>query len=87
MKPMTTHKPRDHEAVLAEVALTGVSLRQAEKEWKDLRAHSRKLTLELVTEQGVSVAKASALTGHTRQTIKIWLDVHNAEHKAAQRKN
>jgi hypothetical protein len=84
---MNTHKPRDPEAVLAEVALTGVSLRKAEEEWKALRAHSRKLTLELVTEQGVSVAKAASLTGHTRQTIKIWLNVHNAEHKAAQKKN
>jgi hypothetical protein len=84
---MSTHNARDEETVLAALALTGVSLRQAEREWKALRKQNRELTLELITDHGISVAKASALSGHTRQTIKIWLDVWNAEHKSAQKKN
>jgi len=65
--------------------MTTVALRHTEADWKDLRALSRKLTLELVTEQGVSVAKAARISGHTRQTIKIWLDVFNAEQKNRQK--
>jgi tRNA U34 5-carboxymethylaminomethyl modifying enzyme MnmG/GidA len=60
-------------------------LLEAEQEWKGLRYLNRQMTLELVTQHGVSVAKASRLSGHTRQTIKIWLDVWNAEHKSAQK--
>ena len=87
VKTMSTQPRREVEAAAAELAMTGVALRQAEKEWKDLRALSRRITLELVTEHGLSVAKASQMSGHTRQTIKIWLDVWNAEHKHQQKKN
>lgn len=62
--------------------LTRVTLTKVEDEFRFWRAASRKITLELVTEHGISVAKAAVLSGHTRQTIKIWLDVWNAEHKA-----
>lgn len=61
--------------------MTTISLVKAEDELKSWRAHSRKLTLELITEHGVSVAKAAQLSGHHRATIKIWLDLWNAEHK------
>lgn len=87
MKTMTTQPRRDAEAAEAELAMTSVALRHTEADWKDLRALSRKITLELVTDHGYSVANASRLSGHTRQTIKIWLDVWNASHKNGQEKN
>lgn len=87
MKDMDLTPEEEQEADMALLALTTVALRQAEQEWKDLRAQSRRLTLKLVTDYGISVAKASRMSGHTRQTIKIWLDVHNAEHKSARIKN
>jgi hypothetical protein len=87
VKTMNTEPQRESEAALAELALTRVALVEAERDWKDLRALSRKITLELVTEHGFSVAKAAQLSGHTRQTIKIWLDVWNAEHKSQRKSN
>lgn len=81
---MTTQPRREQEAVLAELAMTGVALRHTEADWKDLRALSRKITLELITEHGISVAKAAKLSGHSRVTIKTWLDVLNAEEKGRQ---
>lgn len=78
---MGTQPTRELEAALAEMAMTNTTLDKVQEEFRYWRAHSRKITLELVTEHGVSVAKASQLSGHTRQTIKIWLDVHNAEQK------
>lgn len=65
--------------------MLNVSLAQIEKDWKNLRAESRKNTLELITACGMSVAGASRITGHTRATITTWLQVHNAENKSAQR--
>lgn len=58
-----------------------------EREWKHWRNQSKALTIKLVTEHGVSVAKASQLSGHHRNTIGIWLQIHNAEHKNRQEKN
>jgi hypothetical protein len=79
---MTNTARRETEAVLAEIALTRISLAQQEEEWKDGRAHSRALALELITEHGYSVSRTSELTGHHRNTLKIWLDIWNAEHRA-----
>jgi hypothetical protein len=73
------------EAAIARQALLNVSVSQVEKEWKELRAQSRKNTLELITELGVSVARAHQITGHHRATITTWLQIHNAEKKSAQR--
>jgi hypothetical protein len=73
------------EAAIARQALLNVSVAQVEKEWKDLRAQSRENTIHLITECGMSVAGANRITGHHRATIKVWLDVHNAEKKAALR--
>ena len=87
VKSMSIQPRREQEAAAAELAMTGVALRQAEKDWKDLRALSKRITLELVTEHGLSVAKVAQMSGHTRQTIKIWLDVWNAEQKSEQKKN
>jgi hypothetical protein len=78
---MNTKPARDLEDAIAEMDLTRRTLAKVEDDWKFWRASSKQITLELVTVHGVSVAKASLLSGHTRQTIKIWLDVWNAERK------
>jgi hypothetical protein len=54
-----------------------------EKQWKTLREDSKFLTLRLVTEHGVSVAGASKISGHHRNTIMLWLQIHNAEMKSS----
>jgi len=82
---MGTKPRREEEAVLAEMAMTRVALQHTEDDWKDLRALSKKLTLELITDQGFSVAKAAKISGHHRQTITIWLNLHNAEQKSARK--
>jgi cyclopropane fatty-acyl-phospholipid synthase-like methyltransferase len=84
---MATQPRREEEAALAELAMTRVALKHTEDDWKDLRKLSKRITLELVTEHGLSVAKVAQLSGHTRQTIKIWLDVFNAEQKGRRNQN
>lgn len=72
----------DELAILAE---TRQKLEAIEREWKMLRATSRATVIRLITQHGLSVAKASALSGHHRTSITVWLDIHNAENRAAQR--
>jgi hypothetical protein len=69
----------DREQALKE---TRQKLEVIEREWKSWREQSRTLTVELVTVHGVSVARASQLSGHHRNTITAWLNIHNAEMKA-----
>lgn len=66
---------------------TRAKLESIEREWKYWRDQSKLLTVKLVTEHGVSVAKASNLSGHHRNTIGIWLQLHNAEQKGRQNSN
>jgi len=76
--------PRDpREAAELRLALWKAQLDEIEQQWKVLRAQARAELLDAITEHGISVAKASRITGHHRQTIKIWLDIYNAEHKNA----
>jgi hypothetical protein len=56
-----------------------------EREWKHWRAQSKTLTIELITLHGYTVSKAATMSGHHRNTIKVWLDLYNAENKQAQR--
>lgn len=67
------------EQLLAKQALTNISLRQIEAEWKVMRQQSRETTIALIAEAGLSVAEASRLSGHHRNTITTWLQIHNAE--------
>lgn len=62
---------------------TRQKLAAIESEWKSLREESRRLTVELITQHGYSVANAARLSGHHRTTITTWLQVWNAEHKNA----
>jgi len=70
---------------LVAMAETRGTLAAIEERWKIYRQQSRDITVRLVTEHGYSAAKAAELSGHHRTTIKIWLDLHNAEVKAGKR--
>lgn len=78
---MADDKAAELEALLEKQFLLNISLEQAEKDWKNLREESRRNALLLITEHGISLARTSAITGHHRNTLKIWLDIHNAETK------
>jgi hypothetical protein len=73
----------DREQALRE---TRHQLEVIEREWKHWREQSKTLTIQLITLDGLSVLKAAGLSGHHRNTIKVWLDLHNAEQKAGQKK-
>lgn len=53
----------------------------SEEALKLARERSRAYVIQAITEQGLSVAKAAELSGHHRQTITLWLQIHNAEKK------
>lgn len=52
-----------------------------EDQWKHWRARSRQLSLDLITIDKLPVAEVSRLSGHHRNTLGVWLKIHNAEHK------
>lgn len=87
VKCMDAHNERPLEKVIQEAEQARQEIARVEQEFKDARARSKALALELITIHHVSVAKTSLLSGHTRQTIKIWLDVWNAEHRNRPIKN
>ena len=76
-----TKLPADElrESLVNEQLLTNITLQQLEGEWKAMRMHSRNTTIRLIAETNMSVAEASRLSGHHRNTIMVWLQVHNAE--------
>lgn len=53
-----------------------------EQAWKIERSRNRALTVRLVTQHGLSVQKAADATGHHRNTVSLWVQLHNAEEKA-----
>jgi hypothetical protein len=82
---MTTQEEWGEPDRLQALSETNQKLAAIEREWKHWRLQSKTLTLELITMHGYSVSKAAQLSGHHRNTIKIWLTIHNAETKSAQR--
>jgi transposase-like protein len=60
---------------------TRAKLESIEREWKHWREQSRTLAIELIAIDRLSVAKVAGLSGHHRNTLKVWLDLWNAEHK------
>jgi len=71
--------------VLEALAHNRQQLADLEREWKKMREHSKTLCLALITKHGLSMSRVALLSGHHRNTMKIWLDIHNAEIKSAQR--
>jgi hypothetical protein len=78
---MTTEEEWELPQVLEALRWKRQQLADHEAEWKNLRQHSKDLTLRLITKHGYSVMAAAHESGHHRNTIKVWLDLYNAETK------
>ena len=61
-------------------------LAEIEESWKFARAAAKANLLECITREQISLARAAEMSGHDRRTIKVWLDLWNAEHKNEQKK-
>ena len=59
--------------VLGALTETRRRLSVIEASWKEERAVSRRLTIQLITEHGYSINKAAMVSGHQRNTITTWL--------------
>jgi metal-responsive CopG/Arc/MetJ family transcriptional regulator len=82
---MTTNQDEERDHVLRELARNKEALAEHEREWQNMRAQSRALSMALITQHGYSMNAVAQLSGHHRATIKIWLDIHNAETKKGRR--
>lgn len=82
---MTQNEEWTKEDRLQALKETREKLAVIEREWKHWRDQSKSITLELVIEDGLSVAKAAELSGHHRNSIKVWLDLWNAEQNVARK--
>jgi transposase len=84
---MSTQGREPSEETLASIRMYKERLAEIEESWKFAREAARANLLQAITEGGLSVAKASELSGHSRQTISTWLQVWNATQKAAKKSN
>lgn len=75
---MTPDQQDREQQTLRQLADVRDTLAAIEASWKDYRAQSRELTLRLITEHRYSLSRASQLSGHHRNTIGVWLKIHNA---------
>lgn len=62
------------DSILRSVAETRGKLDATEDYWKRLRQESKSLALQLVFDHGYSVNKTALVTGHHRNTIKVWIE-------------
>lgn len=78
---MSTDIQQTIDQTLRDIAESRGKLEAIENRWKVERAWNRALTVRLVTQHGLSVAKAADATGHHRNTVSLWVQLHNAEEK------
>lgn len=78
---MNSHEPTPAENAIELLGLTRQRLAETEQAWKELRETSKRQTISLITDHRISVAKASLISGHHRNTITTWLAIWNAENK------
>lgn len=78
---MEPTEEKSEEQTLADLRAVGEVLDAISKTWAIKRAESRELTLRLITDYGYNVSRAAKLSGHHRNTILIWLKIHNAGKK------
>jgi predicted DNA-binding protein (UPF0251 family) len=79
---MGTDMRQTLEQTTRDLAESRGTLEAIENRWKIERAHNKALTVRLVVQHGLSVQKAADLTGHHRNTVSLWVQIHNAEEKA-----
>lgn len=70
------HAPLEN--ILRSAAETRAQLLDSEASWKQLRAESRALAMALIFDHGYSIAKTSLVTGHHRNSLKLWADIETA---------
>lgn len=58
--------------ILKSLAGTRGTLESIEARWKTERAYSRHLCLELLFTYEYPLSKVSRLSGHHRQTLRVW---------------
>ena len=79
---MGTNTNQTLEQTMRDLAESRGKLDAVEEAWKNARAHNRALTVRLVTQHELTIARVSQLTGHHRNTVSLWVQIHNAEEKA-----
>lgn len=87
MRPCTVHYmsrdiPQTIEQTMRDLAESKGTLDAIEAKWKTEREWNRALTVRLVTQHELSIAKVAEMTGHHRNTVSLWVQLHNAEEKA-----
>lgn len=78
---MEIAKFRDKDDAYQFLVACRIEREDLEEQLKLSRERSRAYVLQAITETGLSVAKAAELSGHHRQSITLWLQIHNAEKK------
>lgn len=78
---MDTAQFRNKDDAYEFLVASRIEREEAEEALRLARERSRAYVIQAVTEQGLSVAKAAELSGHHRQSITLWLQIHNAEKK------
>lgn len=68
-----TYSRSKEDIIVEEAARTRGRLEAIEADWTATRAHARTLALELILDYGYSLAKVSRITGHHRNTIRVWV--------------
>jgi predicted HTH domain antitoxin len=79
---MGTDMRQTLEQTTRDLAESRGKLEAIEANWKIAREWNRTLTVRLVVQHELSIAKVAELTGHHRNTVSLWVQLHNAEEKA-----
>jgi hypothetical protein len=79
---MGTNTNQTLEQTMRDLAESRGKLDAIEERWKAERDWNRILTVRLVTQHELTIARVSQLTGHHRNTVSLWVQIHNAEEKA-----
>lgn len=78
---MTTEPERTKVDRLEDLARNSEHLEAVQNEFRAARAESRRISMELITIDKLPIAEVARLSGHHRNTLKVWLTIHNAEKK------
>lgn len=73
-----TNSTAEEATVLQHALDTRAQLADIEARWKQLRADSRRYAVELMFDHGYSISRTSTITGHHRQTLKMWAEIEAA---------
>jgi hypothetical protein len=69
-----TNEPTKLDTILELVRVTRAKREQYEADLAECRRESRALALQLVFDFGYPLTRVSALTGHMRPTLRVWVE-------------